>query len=187
MVTMADFVRLQEKETKNHRLKAYIAKMSGGGHAPSRTNFADAITGAVGGLLCIFVLLCLTNYTGATWLMASLGGSCVLVFVVWNAPLSQPRNIIGGHLISAFIGLAMYSLLGSNIVSISLGVGLTIFFMALSGVIHPPAGANPIIIILGGYSWSYLLMPVLIGAVIIVLFGLLINNLRQTRKYPQYW
>lgn len=187
MVTMADFVRLQEKETKNNRLKAYIAKMSGGGHAPSRTNFADAITGAIGGLLCIFVLLYLTNYTGATWLMASLGGSCVLVFVVWNAPLSQPRNIIGGHLISAFIGLAMYSLLGSNIVSISLGVGLTIFFMALSGVIHPPAGANPIIIILGGYGWSYLLMPVLLGAVIIVLFGLVINNLRQTRKYPQYW
>ena len=101
--------------------------MRGGGHAPSRTNFADAFTGAMGGLICIFVLLWLTNFTDSPWLMASLGGSCVLVFVVWNAPLSQPRNIIGGHFISAFIGLTMYSLLGSNMLSISLGVGLTIF------------------------------------------------------------
>ncbi|MGE7696019.1 HPP family protein [Lysinibacillus sp. NPDC094177] len=184
---MADFVRLQDKREKTNPIKTYIFKMKGGGHAPSRTNFADAITGAIGGLICIFVLLWLTNYTGAPWLMASLGGSCVLVFVVWNAPLSQPRNIIGGHLISAFIGLIMYSLLGTSIVSISLGVGLTIFLMSLLGIIHPPAGANPIIIILGGYGWNYLVMPVLIGALIIVFFGLVINNLRETRKYPLFW
>ncbi|MFJ8520413.1 HPP family protein [Lysinibacillus xylanilyticus] len=184
---MADFIRLQDEEEKSKPIKAYIFKMKGGGHAPSRTNFADAITGAIGGLICISVLLWLTNYTGAPWLMASLGGSCVLVFVVWNAPLSQPRNIIGGHVISAFIGLTMYSLLGTSIVSISIGVGLTIFFMAFLGIIHPPAGANPIIIILGGYGWSYLVMPVLIGALIIVFFGLVINNLRETRKYPLFW
>ena len=184
---MADFVRLQEKREKTNSIKAYNNKMKGGGHAPSRTNFADAITGAVGGLICIFVLLWLTNYTGTPWLMASLGGSCVLVFVVWNAPLSQPRNIIGGHFISAFIGLSIYSLLGTSIISISIGVGLTIFIMAITGIIHPPAGANPIIIILGGYGWSYLVMPVLIGALIIVFFGIVINNLRETRQYPSFW
>ncbi|MEK5230397.1 HPP family protein [Lysinibacillus sp. FSL K6-0232] len=184
---MAESIHVQHKLEKKNTIKPFIAKMRGGGQAPSRTNFADAFTGALGGLICIFVLLWLTNYTNAPWLMASLGGSCVLVFVVWNAPLSQPRNIIGGHVISAFIGLSMYSLLGSNMLSISLGVGLTIFFMAFLGTIHPPAGANPIIIILGGYSWGYLIMPVLIGAVIIVLFGLLINNLRDTRKYPLFW
>ena len=118
---------------------------------------------------------------------ASMGGSCVLVFVVWYAPLSQPRNIIGGHFISALIGLLFYSLFGSGLLSITFGVGLTIFCMAILGIIHPPAGANPIIIIMGGYSWSYLVTPVLIGAVIIVLIGLLINNLRDTRKYPVYW
>ncbi|MFB7157757.1 HPP family protein [Lysinibacillus sp. NPDC056232] len=64
---------------------------------------------------------------------------------------------------------------------------LTIFLMALLGIIHPPAGANPIIIILGGYGWNYLVMPVLIGALIIVFFGLMINNLRETRKYPLFW
>uniref|UniRef100_UPI0024BE4462 HPP family protein n=1 Tax=Lysinibacillus sp. D4A3_S15 TaxID=2941227 RepID=UPI0024BE4462 len=84
--------------------------------------------------------------------MASLGGSRVLVFVVWNAPLSQPRNIIGGRLVSAFIGLVLYSTLGSSMLSFSLGVGLTIFFMALLGIIHLPAGANPITKYLGGYS-----------------------------------
>ncbi|UZM99698.1 HPP family protein [Lysinibacillus sp. MHQ-1] len=173
---------------KKNIVKPFLLKMKGGGHAPSRTNFADAFTGAVGGLICIFCIAFVNKLyrcplvNGISW-----GGSCVLVFVVWNAPLSQPRNIIGGHLVSACIGLTLYSTLGSNILSISLGVGLTIFFMALLGIIHPPAGANPIIIILGGYSWSYLILPVLIGAVIIVFFGLLINNLRETRKYPQFW
>jgi len=184
---MTEFLRVGNKIKKKNMVKPFILKMKGGGHAPSRTNFADAFTGAIGGLICIFALLWLTNYTDAPWLMASLGGSCVLVFVVWNAPLSQPRNIIGGHVVSAFIGLALYTTLGSSMLSISLGVGLTIFFMAFLGIIHPPAGANPIIIILGGYSWNYLIMPVLIGAVIIVFFGLLINNLRETRKYPQFW
>ncbi|WP_264990114.1 HPP family protein [Lysinibacillus piscis] len=168
-------------------IKAYIAKMRGGGRAPSRTNFADAITGAVGGLMCITILFALTNYTGATWLMASLGGSCVLVFVVWNAPLSQPRNIIGGHCLSAMIGLIIHSLLGTSIVTIGLAVGLTIFCMAFLGIIHPPAAANPIIILLNGYGWSYLFTPVLIGTVLIVLLGLIINNLRDTRKYPLFW
>ena len=184
---MREVAHLHEKLEKKNLVKNYIAKMYGGGRAPSRANFADAATGAVGGLICIFLLLCLTNYTGAPWLMASLGGSCVLVFVVWNAPLSQPRNIIGGHFISALIGLAMYSMFGTSTFSISLGVALTIFCMAFMGVIHPPAGANPIIIILGGYSWSYLVIPVLIGAVLIVVVGMLINNLRGTRKYPVFW
>lgn len=59
--------------------------------------------------------------------------------------------------------------------------------MAITGIIHPPAGANPIIIILGGYGWSYLVMPVLLGALIIVFFGIVINNLRETRQYPSFW
>lgn len=81
-----------------------------------------------------------------------------------------------------------YSLFGSGMLSITLGVELTIFCMAILGIVHPPAGANPIIIIImGGYSWSYLVTTVLIGAVMIVVIGLLINNLRNTRKYPVYW
>lgn len=184
---MREVAHLQEKVAKKSQIITYLAKMRGGERAPSRTNFADAATGAFGGLVCISLLLYLTNYTGAPWLMASLGGSCVLVFVVWNAPLSQPRNIIGGHFISAFIGLSMYSLFGTSTLSIALAVALTIFCMAFTGVIHPPAGANPIIIILGGYGWSYLVTPVLIGAVLIVAMGLLINNLRGTRKYPMFW
>ena len=184
---MREVAHLQEKVGKKNVIISYIAKMRGGERAPSRTNLADAATGAFGGLVCILLLLGLTNYTDTPWLMASFGGSCVLVFVVWNAPLSQPRNIIGGHFISSFIGLSMYSMFGTSTLSIGLGVCLTIFFMGFLGVIHPPAGANPIIIILGGYSWSYLVTPVLIGAVLIVVIGLLINNLRGTRKYPVYW
>lgn len=72
---MSELVRIGNKIEKKNIVKPFLLKMKGGGHAPSRTNFADAFTGAVGGLICIFVLLLLTNYTDAPWLMASLGGA----------------------------------------------------------------------------------------------------------------
>lgn len=169
------------------KVAQYLDKMRGGERAPARVNFADAAIGAFGGIVSILTLLLLTKYTESAWLMASFGGSCVLAFVVWHAPLSQPRNIIGGHFISAFIGLLISQIMGTSIVSISIAIGLTVFFMAFLGCIHPPAGANPIIIMIEGYKWSYLFMPVLLGAVIIVIFAILINNLRRTRKYPLFW
>lgn len=180
-------VAIQGRYKKKSKMAQYLYKMRGGERAPARVNFVDAITGAFGGLISICTLLLLTKYTDSIWLMASFGGSCVLAFVVWNAPLSQPRNIIGGHFISAAIGLLVFQVMGTSIGSISIAIGLTVFCMAYLGCIHPPAGANPIIIMIEGYKWSYLFMPVLLGAVIIVIYAVLINNLRQTRKYPLFW
>lgn len=178
---------IRKRKVKKSIITHYLSKMRGGERAPARTNFADALTGAFGGLVSICILLLLTKYTDSSWLMASFGGSCVLAFVVWNAPLSQPRNIIGGHFVSSAIGLLVAQVLGTNIFSISIAIGLTVFCMAFLGCIHPPAGANPIIIMIEGYKWSYLFMPVLLGAIIIVVLAILINNLRQSRKYPLFW
>ncbi|MFF5996123.1 HPP family protein [Lysinibacillus sp. KU-BSD001] len=152
-----------------------------------QTNIADALTGAVGGCIGIGTLLFLTQLTHTSWLMASLGASCVLVFGAWNAPFSQPRNVIGGHLLSGIIGISFYMLFGSHPLAISVAVGFTIFAMMLTRTVHPPAGGNPIIIMLGGYSWPYLVAPVIIGAVVIVIYAVLINNIRQKRHYPLYW
>lgn len=166
----------------------YVTKMAGQKQQVNhRTNLADAATGAVGGFVSIALLLWLTNITGSTWLMASLGASCVLVFGAWNAPFSQPRNILGGHLISGIIGISFYQLFGTTSVTIGAAVGLTIFLMMLTRTVHPPAGGNPIIIMLGGYSWSYLVTPIFIGAVLIILLAVIINNIRQQRHYPLYW
>lgn len=177
-------VDVAEKESW---LENYFKKMVGGQNVSHRTNFADALTGGVGSFIAIITLLLLTNATGTTWLMASFGASCVLVFGAWNAPFSQPLNIIGGHFISGVIGISMYMLLGSSMLSISLAVSLTIITMMLTRTVHPPAGGNPIIIIMQGYGWSYLWAPILIGSIIIVVLAVLINNIRQNRKYPLFW
>ena len=119
--------------------------------------------------------------------MAPFGASCVLAFGVWESPLSQPRNIIGGHLISTLVGLCVYHLLGSGTVSMALGVGLATGLMMLTRTTHPPAGANPLVVIMAGSSWSFLITPVLAGAVIIVLAALFVNNLDNKRHYPNFW
>ncbi|RST77500.1 HPP family protein [Siminovitchia acidinfaciens] len=165
----------------------FTSKMKGAGVSPLTINVKDAMTGLLGGFLTISVLAILTGATSTEWLMAPFGASCVLAFGVWNAPLSQPRNIIGGHLISTFVGLAVYHTLGNESWAIGLAVGLAIAALMLTKTTHPPAGANPLVVMMGDYDWSFLFSPVLIGSVIVVVFALVINNLRSDRDYPTFW
>lgn len=175
------------QQEKGLTFERYWQKFRGQTVSPLKVNGKDALTGLIGGFTTIFLLLYLTNVTSTQWLMAPFGASCVLVFAAWNAPLSQPRNIIGGHLISTAIGLMIFHLFGSEPWTLALGVGLAIACMMLTKTTHPPAGANPIIVILGGYSWSYLITPVFIGAIVIVIVALLLNNLCSDRSYPVFW
>lgn len=177
---------VKREETQSFPIR-YLSKMAGNGRSPLQVNTKDAITGLIGGFLTIYLLVLLTDVTSAQWLMAPFGASCVLVFGVWNAPLSQPRNIIGGHVVSTFIGLATYQVVGNEPWAIGLAVGLAIAGMMLTKTTHPPAGADPLVVMLGGYGWSYLVMPVLIGSVVIVFIALIINNMRSNRKYPTFW
>jgi CBS-domain-containing membrane protein len=167
--------------------ETFFSKMRTKARSPLKVNVKDAITGLVGGLVSILILAFLTKITSATWLMAPFGASCVLAFGVWNAPLSQPRNIIGGHLIATFVGLVIYHLFGNTPWTLGVAVGLAIFFMMLTKTTHPPAGADPIVVILSASSWSYIITPVLIGSVAIVIVALIVNNLRSTRSYPTFW
>lgn len=183
---------MSSKTASNHKEKRlihveYFSKMKGKGRSPLQVNVKDCFTGLTGGFITIITLIYLTNMTSTEWLMAPFGASCVLVFSVWNAPLSQPRNVIGGHVVSTFIGLLIYHLFGNEPWAIALAVGLAIAMMMLTKTTHPPAGADPLIVMLGAYSWIYLISPVLIGSIIIVIFALLINNLRSNRSYPVFW
>ncbi|MGE7767152.1 HPP family protein [Peribacillus sp. NPDC096540] len=182
-----DSTKIASREEKHLFYVRYLSKMKGKGRSPLQVNAKDSVTGLIGGFLTIFALVYLTNMTSSTWLMAPFGASCVLAFGVWNAPLSQPRNIIGGHFVSTFVGLATYHLFGDEPWAIGLAVGLAIAVMMLTKTTHPPAGADPLVVMLGAYSWSYLITPVLIGSIVIVFFALIINNLRNNREYPTFW
>ncbi|MED4256407.1 HPP family protein [Priestia megaterium] len=165
----------------------YFSKMVTNAKSPLKISLKDASTGLLGGFISILALGLLTTMTSTPWLMAPFGASCVLAFGVWNAPLSQPRNIIGGHLVATFVGLVIYHLFGNNAWTLGVAVGLAIALMMLTKTTHPPAGADPIVVILGASSWSYIVTPVLIGSLLIVIVALIVNNLRSDRAYPTFW
>ncbi|PKH06829.1 HPP family protein [Moritella sp. Urea-trap-13] len=129
--------------------------------------------------LTIGVLAYLDSVTSATfWLMAPFGASVVLVFGVPKSPLAQPKNVIIGHFLTALIGVLFVEYVGVSPWSLALATGLAVSVMLLTKTTHPPAGANPMLIMLSGQSWAFLFSPVLIGACIIVCLGLVLNKLR---------
>jgi CBS-domain-containing membrane protein len=141
------------------------------------------ILSAIGAFLCISVLAYLNSFEeGNLWLIPPFGASMVLVMAVHESPLAHPRNILFGHILSALAGVFVFSILGSSFISLGLAVGLAIFLMMSTKTVHPPAGANPIIAILGAKGISFILMPVALGASFIVLFAIIYNKVLK-RKY----
>ena len=144
-----------------------------------KNNFISAF----GAFLCISVLAYLNSFEESNlWLIPPFGASMVLVMAVHESPLAHPRNILFGHILSAVAGVFVFSILGSSFISLGLAVGLAIFLMMSTKTVHPPAGANPIIAILGAKGVSFILMPVAVGASFIVLFAIIYNKVLK-RKY----
>ena len=138
---------------------------------------------AVGAFVCISVLAYFNSFDEKNlWLIPPFGASMVLVMAVHESPLAHPKNVLFGHIISACSGVFIYSILGFSFLSVGLGVGLAIFLMMTTKTVHPPAGANPIIAILGAKGLDFIIMPVAAGAFFIVLFAIIYNKLLK-RKY----
>ncbi len=141
------------------------------------------IISAFGASLCISILAYLNSFDESNlWLIPPFGASMVLVMAVHESPLAHPKNILFGHILSALSGVFIFSILGFSFYSVGLAVGLAIFLMMITNTIHPPAGANPIIAVLGAKGLDFVLMPVAVGASFIVLFAIIYNKLLK-RKY----
>ena len=138
---------------------------------------------AFGAFLCISALAYINSFDeNNLWLIPPFGASMVLVMAVNESPLAHPKNVIFGHLLSAFAGVFVYSIFGNSFLSVGLGVGLAIFLMTTTKTVHPPAGANPIIAILGAKGLGFIIMPVAVGASFIVIFAIIYNKLLK-RNY----
>lgn len=116
------------------------------------------------------------NLSDVALLMAPFGATVVIVFGLPDSPLAQAKNVIFGHLITAFIGIFFVQFIGVSPLYLAMATGLGVSAMLLTKTTHPPAGANPILIMLSAQSWSFLVTPVLIGAVVIVLLGKLMKT-----------
>ena len=130
-------------------------------------------------IITIGVLTILTYKTEfGIFLIASFGSSMVLLYGYPESPFAQPKNIFFGHLLTAIVGLIfLYFVPLPLFLIIPLAVGFGVSLMILLNVTHPPAGGNPIIVIMGSVSIDYLLNPVITGTIIILLFGIIINRL----------
>ena len=143
-----------------------------------------ALLAGLGGFAAIFCLAFLTQRSGTLLLIAPFGASCVLVFALPKSPLAQPRNLVGGHLVSTLTGLAVFAIFGASPLAFGLGVGLAITAMLLTDTTHPPAGADPIVVILAGASWPFLFTPVLAGALVIACLGWGFHRYVTGSSYP---
>lgn len=135
-------------------------------------SMVTSIFAGLGAFLAIGLLSFLdSSINEVAWLMAPFGATAVLVFGLPGSPLAQPKNVIFGHLITAFIGVFFTQYIGVTPVTLALATGIAVSAMLMTKTTHPPAGANPLLIMLTGQSWGFLITPVLSGAVLIVLVG----------------
>ena len=144
----------------------------------------NALLSALGALIFISFLAFLdSSFEGMIWLIPPFGASMVLVMAVHESPLAKPKNILLGHILSALSGVIILYLIGDNFLALGIAVALAVFMMIVTDTIHPPAGANPIIVILTGQGISFVLFPVAVGAFMLVVFAYLYNKLLK-RNYP---
>ena len=144
----------------------------------------NALLSAFGALIFISFLAFLDrSFEGMIWLIPPFGASMVLVMAVHESPLAKPKNILLGHILSALSGVIILYLIGDNFLALGIAVALAVFVMIITDTIHPPAGANPIIVILTGQGISFVLFPVAVGAFMLVVFAYLYNKLLK-RNYP---
>ncbi|MDC0333516.1 HPP family protein [Candidatus Pelagibacter sp.] len=119
------------------------------------------------------------------FLAGSFGSSMVLLFGFPESPFAQPKNVFFGHLITALVGVIFVNYIPLPIyINIALAVGAGIFFMILLNVVHPPAGGNPIMVIIGSVSYEYLINPIIFGCIIILLIAVLVNKYLLKKNYP---
>ncbi|MDC3174999.1 HPP family protein [Candidatus Pelagibacter sp.] len=134
----------------------------------------------------IGVLTVLTYKSTLGYFIAgSFGSSMVLLFGFPESPFAQPKNVFFGHLCTASVGVIFVNFIPLPIyMNIALGVGAGVFLMILLNIVHPPAGGNPIMVIIGSASFDYLINPIIFGCIIILLLAILVNKFLLQKNYP---
>ena len=147
------------------------------------------IKASLAGIFSAFTIGVLTLITYKTelglFLAASFGSSMVLLYGFPESPFAQPKNIFFGHLVTALVGVIFVNFIQLPIfIIIPVAVGFGIFLMIIFDIVHPPAGGNPIMVIIGSASFDYLFSPIITGTIIILLFGIILNKYILKKNYP---
>ena len=178
-------------------LRTFFGKMAGTTQSPPRVNLAEIFWSWLGAFLGIAAVAYI-NYgfldrTDLLMVIGSFGASAVLIYGAIKSPLAQPRNLLGGHVISALIGVTCFKILDPCLwLAAALAVATSIVVMHATKTLHPPGGATALIAVISGpkvtnLGYLYALFPVGAGALIMLAVALLVNNLAPQRRYPEFW
>jgi CBS-domain-containing membrane protein len=175
----------------------YFRKMRGTTQSPPRVSVSEVLWSWIGALIGIalvgLVHARLLDQTGQVLLIGSFGATAVLVYGAVRSPLAQPKNVLGGHVLSALIGVCAHQVLGATPwLAAAVAVATAIAVMHLTRTLHPPGGATALIAVIGGDSvhslgYMYALVPVGLGASLLLLVALVVNNIPKGRRYPEFW
>lgn len=161
-------------------------------HPASHTEKLISTTGGFAGILLVLLVSSqVLDFHGATLVVASMGASAVLLFATPHSPLSQPWSLIGGHLISALIGITCAKLISNPLYAGAIAVALSIGAMHYLRCLHPPGGATALVTVLGGeqvraLGYVFLVTPVLINVLIILIVAVAANYPFRWRRYPEW-
>jgi len=178
-------------------LEEYFAKMRGITQSPPAVGLSEIIWSWIGAFIGIATVALISykvlDAIGLTMIIGSFGASAVLIYGAIKSPLAQPRNLLGGHVFSALIGVTSYQLFQSHIwLAAAVAVSTSIALMHATKTLHPPGGATALIAVIGGESvhklgYLYAIIPTAVGASILLIVALLVNNIPKTRRYPEFW
>jgi CBS-domain-containing membrane protein len=179
------------------KFSEYVSKMKGSATSPPGVGIAEvgwSWLGAFTGIgSCGVLSAWYFEPRDLTLLIGSFGASAVLVYGAIKSPLAQPRNLLGGHILSGLIGVACRQFFGDTLwLAAALGVSLAIAAMLVTKTLHPPGGATALIAVIGGpkvhaLGYVYALVPAGAGALVLLIVALIVNNLSRARKYPEFW
>ena len=153
----------------------------------------EKLVSALGGFVALLLLTLVTKsalgLNGASMMIASMGASAVLLFAVPHGQLSQPWPVVGGHVVSALIGVTAWKVVGSIELAAALAVGCAIGAMHLLRCIHPPGGATALTAVIGGagvhsLGYGFVVRPVLLNALLMVAIAIVFNAFFPWRRYP---
>jgi CBS-domain-containing membrane protein len=175
----------------------YFKKMKGTTKSPPGVGLSEIIWSWIGAFWGIAFVAFINYYifqgTDLVMIIGSFGASAVLIYGAIRSPLAQPRNLIGGHVISGIIGVTMYKLLNSHMwMAAAIAVATAIAIMHATKTLHPPGGATALISVIGSQKihnlgYLYVILPTGLGAIIMLVVALLINNIPKSRRYPEFW
>ncbi|POG48636.1 HPP family protein+B94 [Streptomyces sp. ZL-24] len=155
--------------------------------APPRPKPSFVSVATAGGTVALVLLVAIGYALDQTVLIPPLAASAALVFAAPTLPLAQPRNVIGGQLVSALTGFVVLAVAGSSVWASAVAGGLAIGAMALARTAHSPAAATAVIVVVAQPSTLLFLALLLLATVVIVGVGVLAGHTGRTARYPTYW